>query len=238
MPRVNGQLLVNLSGTELCLMSETGTVASASGPVAVLGVLTRRFVIDTEQKRKICGVEFEPGGFSAFTSEHATYFCDKAIDASKIWGIGSGSLHSALAMTDDPHGHCKILEAFLNQQFIPDPFEDVVFQKLLNGMVSGRRIQDIQQELGLSQRKLHDLFDRRIGVRPKLFARILRLSSGLSVFQEQPSLADLAYESGYSDQSHLSREFRRLAGTSPGAHKPVVNEPNHGELGSDKTFKT
>ena len=68
---------------------------------------------------------------------------------------------------DDAHQHCKILESFLIERFIPRPKEDILLEQVLTGIRNGARIQDLQKELGLSQRKLHQLFDRRIGVRPK-----------------------------------------------------------------------
>jgi AraC-like DNA-binding protein len=38
------------------------------------------------------------------------------------------------------------------------------------------------------------------------------------------SLAWLAYDCGYADQSHLNREFRELAGTTPAAFAGAVTE--------------
>ena len=37
------------------------------------------------------------------------------------------------------------------------------------------------------------------------------------------NLAGLAYELGYADQSHLSREFKRYSGTTPGAFARGAN---------------
>jgi AraC-like DNA-binding protein len=41
------------------------------------------------------------------------------------------------------------------------------------------------------------------------------------------SLAALAFEAGYSDQSHMTREFRQLGGFMPGRRPslPVINIP-------------
>ncbi len=238
LPRIRPQLLVNLHKTKMSLMSEAGTVLSSAGPVALQGVLTRRFVIDAELKRKICGVEFEPGGLSVFTDREAVHFCDCVTDAREIWGSVSTELHASLSATVDAGRQCEILESFLIDHLVPRPEEDALLEQVLTGIQNDLRIQDIQKGLGLSQRKLHELFDRRIGVRPKLFARILRLSASLSGFEERSSLAGLAQENGYSDQAHCSREFRQLAGTSPGAHKPIARQPNHGEFRTDKMFKT
>lgn len=238
LPQVGGQLLVNLHGSTLQACDVFGTDFFTTGPVALHGVRTHRIVIETEQKRNICGVEFEPGGLTAFTKWSATRFCDRLIDAHKVWGSDSSSLLDALISARNAKEQCRILESHLADRLIRRPAEDALLKQWMTGMRTGTRIQDIQKELGLSQRKLHALFDRRIGIRPKLFARIARLSASMAGFEDKSSLVDLAYDHGYADQSHLTREFRRLAGTTPRTHRPIDGEPNHVRVGADKMFKT
>ncbi len=38
-------------------------------------------------------------------------------------------------------------------------------------------------------------------------------------------LADVAAEAGFSDQSHMTRTFKRLLGIAPGAYRRTVREP-------------
>ncbi|TIM81650.1 MAG: AraC family transcriptional regulator, partial [Mesorhizobium sp.] len=46
---------------------------------------------------------------------------------------------------------------------------------------------------------------------------ILRFQRFLNLARQsaEPRLVDLAFEAGYSDQAHLTREVRRLSGFSP-----------------------
>lgn len=238
LPQVGGQLLVNLHGSSLRACDVSGTISFKTGPVALHGVRTHRIVIETEQKTNICGVEFEAAGLTAFTKWNATAFCDSLIDAGDVWGSDSALLREALIPARDAREQCRTLEAFLADRLVRRTSEDALLKQWMAGLRSGMRIQDIQNELGLSQRKLHALFDRRIGIRPKLFARIARLSSSMAGLEQTPSLADLAYDHGYADQSHLTREFRSFAGSTPRTHQPIDGEPNHVEGGTDKMFKT
>jgi len=238
LPQVGGQLLVNLHGSTLHAFDASGALSFTTGPVAVHGVRTDRVVIESEQKRKICGVEFEPAGLTAFTTWNATRFCDRLIDAGDVWGHDAVVLREALISAGDERERCALLETFLADRLIDRSAEDMLLRRWMAGMRAGARIQDIQNELGLSQRKLHELFDRRIGIRPKLFDRIARLSSSMAGFDQTPSLADLAHDHGFSDQSHLTREFRRFAGTTPRNHHPIDGEPNHVRVRADKMFKT
>ena len=67
-------------------------------------------------------------------------------------------------------------------------------------------------------RALHRTVQARIGVSPKVFARMLRFGRVVRAIRagQTADLADLAVASGYYDQSHLNRDVREFAGTTPG----------------------
>jgi AraC-like DNA-binding protein len=77
----------------------------------------------------------------------------------------------------------------------------------------------IVQEVGWSHRHLIAQFRHELGVSPKVLARVLRFGSVVRALRagRTADLADLAVEAGYYDQSHLTRDVREFAGTTPGA---------------------
>jgi AraC-like DNA-binding protein len=79
-------------------------------------------------------------------------------------------------------------------------------------------IASIVQEVGWSQRHFTAQFKHEIGVSPKVFARMLRFGHVVRAIRagRTADLADLAVGSGYYDQSHLNRDVREFAGTTPG----------------------
>ncbi len=59
-------------------------------------------------------------------------------------------------------------------------------------------------------------FREQVGLTPKTAARVLRFRSLCRRLDAEPvRWAEIAYDCGYADQSHLIREFRKLAGTTP-----------------------
>lgn len=71
---------------------------------------------------------------------------------------------------------------------------------------------------GKSLRQFERDFRETVGVSPKLFARIQRFQRARVLLAHTSlSLADVAAELAYTDQSHMSHEFRRFAGSTPGA---------------------
>ncbi|MFC4455006.1 helix-turn-helix domain-containing protein [Deinococcus sonorensis] len=81
------------------------------------------------------------------------------------------------------------------------------------------RIGTLSEELGLSQRQLERQFLQEVGLNAKTLARLIRFEEAQNRLWLDPhrSLAALAYEVGFSDQAHLTREFQALAQVTPSA---------------------
>jgi len=71
--------------------------------------------------------------------------------------------------------------------------------------------------IGWSRRHLAERFRREAGLPPKTMARIIRFSRllGRAATTNPVRWDRLAAECGYYDQSHLNRDFREFAGTTP-----------------------
>ena len=77
-------------------------------------------------------------------------------------------------------------------------------------------IDALASRVGYSRRHLTAVFAQQIGLSPKTVARLLRFSAVCERMRLTPARwADIAAESGYCDQSHLNRDFRQFAGTTP-----------------------
>jgi len=72
-------------------------------------------------------------------------------------------------------------------------------------------------DTGLGARQLRRRFADAAGYGPKTLQRILRFQRFLALAQTRTNLARLAFEAGYADQAHLTRECTRLAGLPPAA---------------------
>ena len=71
--------------------------------------------------------------------------------------------------------------------------------------------------VGYSDRRLSTLFDAEIGLTPKTAARVIRFDRARRAVQTAApgGLGRIAAEHGYSDQSHLVRDFVAFTGRSP-----------------------
>lgn len=77
-------------------------------------------------------------------------------------------------------------------------------------------IRELADEIGWSERYFADRFRADIGLLPKAAARQIRFDHAHHcVVQSTTSLAELAAQCGYADQSHMTRDFSELAGAAP-----------------------
>ncbi len=82
------------------------------------------------------------------------------------------------------------------------------------------RVEPLMDETGWSRRRVTERFRRQLGVSPKAYARLLRFEHATSLLSRPAThrtLAGVAMEAGYYDQSHLTRDFVALAGMTPGS---------------------
>ncbi|OPX57140.1 AraC family transcriptional regulator [Oceanospirillum multiglobuliferum] len=95
---------------------------------------------------------------------------------------------------------------------IPNPLE-----KALECIKKDGAIGQLSESIELSQRQIERLFKLWLGMAPKHYQRILRIKKTISFLRlhKNVSLADTAQQFGFSDQAHMTREFRTIACITP-----------------------
>jgi AraC-like DNA-binding protein len=126
----------------------------------------------------------------------------EAVAAARNWPDAFGELRAALVgrMARGPR---------------PAPAVAWVWQQL-RATRGSARIDELVRQTGVSHRHLAARFREQVGMTPKAFARVLRFEHSLTLLRRGgPSLASVAAAAGYYDQSHLNRDFRAMAASSP-----------------------
>lgn len=90
---------------------------------------------------------------------------------------------------------------------------------LLDGHPDGRRIDAIVQASAVSSRHLRRLFQQHVGVGPSQYLRLSRFTKALQLMQTPLTLTEIAHEALYHDQAHFCRDFKEIAGLSPGQYR-------------------
>lgn len=77
-------------------------------------------------------------------------------------------------------------------------------------------LEALAQAVGLSSWSLLRLFKKQTGISPYLRQTQLRITHAKKALRQGHSLADTAAMCGFSDQSHMTKQFRRWMGVTPG----------------------
>ncbi|MCD8539670.1 MAG: helix-turn-helix domain-containing protein [Leadbetterella sp.] len=112
-----------------------------------------------------------------------------------------------------------LLDQMLLQRF--HKYESTVLECALRQILadpSALTIENLSQTLGISRRHLNRLFQTHFGVSVKKFCNIVAFRKAVTAkISENPhkSLTELAYEYGYADQAHLSKNIRAFTQKAP-----------------------
>lgn len=131
---------------------------------------------------------------------------------------------------EDARACLKLLEEALLARLVrPDACHAAVDFALQRFRVR-RRISDVVEETGLSQRRFIELFRRQVGLTPKMFCRVRRFQGVVCRLPLGKAIdwAGTAVDAGYSDQAHLIHDFRAISGISPGVWATLrTDQTNH-----------
>lgn len=76
-------------------------------------------------------------------------------------------------------------------------------------------LKEIAQVVGLSPSAALQAFRRSVGCTPHAYRTAVRLAAAKQMLRAKQPLSDVAAQTGFSDQSHMTRVFRRWTGLTP-----------------------
>lgn len=209
MPSPGGALIFDFNGL---IFNE-----AASLQIALVGFHTQSFTFRaTANNRDSFIVKFSAYGLSRFIS-NVPAFSDQVIDARSIFGSSIEDLHKMLANASVLE-RIALMDVFLmermNEAGVMEEYLFAITDKLLNNV--NIPFKEIRNEVPLGKRQLERRFRDLTGVNISTFRRICRFHKAKEQLPaDNTSLTVSAYDGGYYDQAHFSKDFRRIAGVSP-----------------------
>jgi len=177
-----------------------------------------------ERTGEYSGVRLRPGTAGAVIGWPADALPGGATALDAIWGAAARRLAEQLAEAPDGPGRRRLLEAALLRRLETiAQLDRLVIQAV--GLVDRprARVGELPASVSLGSRQLQRRFREQVGYGPKLLARVLRVQRFLERSERAAKarsavpLASLAWELGYADQAHLTRDCRELSGLTPRA---------------------
>jgi len=239
-------LFLNIAGNssgKLRLFSDGSSgIVFNSGPTLFLdslplpaafcyGQITKYKEISCQGTAQLVIIVFHPHGLNRLLHVPAFELNDKVIPFTDLFdGVGL-ALQSAIAAADRLTVKLDYIEAFFRKTASDHPSaDDPLVTTALDLIQRNKGVFTIRQLTGIigcNSRQLERKFNTAIGLSPKHYCSIVRTLAFVKSLQSatpKPNLTRSAYDSGYYDQAHLIREFRKITGLTP-SHYFKHSEP-------------
>lgn len=139
---------------------------------------------------------------------------NRSVALDQALGLAGRQLIERLGNAGNWGDRFDLLDEFLAQR-LPEArgISAVVSHVLANA--GERSVGALAAEMEVSRKRLLAEFRRDVGLGPKTVFRLHRFALAASLLRQRRDLAHVALDSGYCDQAHFNRDFRRFTGTTP-----------------------
>ncbi|MDQ4139648.1 MAG: helix-turn-helix domain-containing protein [Bacteroidota bacterium] len=165
-------------------------------------------------------VIFYPGALYHFIQMPLTEITDGNIDAESVFSKEMRLVNERLNSTDNLEGMVLMVEDFLLRMISKSKSTcnsmDAIARILMH-QPDKFSLDFLADQSCLSTRQFQRRFKERVGVSPKLFARLSRFDKAFRLKYYKPNLdwLQIAIETGYHDYQHLVKDFTEFADVLP-----------------------
>jgi AraC-like DNA-binding protein len=162
---------------------------------------------------------FQPAALNLLFGLPAIEITNADHEAAGVLGCSIVDLRQRLGNCDTFPERVQIAEEFVIRRSSTVPPVDGIesaADAILRTHGTGR-IDSLARDAGSSIRNLQRSFQQRVGVSPKLYARIVRFEAALraKALSQHLSWTTLAHQFGYHDQMHMIHDFQQLSAETP-----------------------
>lgn len=189
-------------------------------PAAITcGQLTRPLVLQSSSDAGMIGIRFQPCGMAPFISSPMKCLTDARVPASELFVEIDRLADDVMDSSNDKQRVAACVRFLMSS--LDAGRDDITVRHALDRIVRSRgniSVEALATLTGKSRRSLELAFQKAVGTSPKMYCRITRFRHLYDLVSDLGPNADwvqTALDSGFFDQSHLIRDFRRFAGESP-----------------------
>lgn len=188
----------------------------------VTGVPSRRFSRELEGEGRVFGIKFRPAAFQPLFGRPMHLLRDRVSPVEAVLGDRPEAALAALVLGAELDEIVIEAERWLTRVLPPLPASIRETRDLVERMAHDHaivRVEDAAAVQGIDVRTLERRFRHDVGASPKWVVRRYRLHEAAERLRRPrpPSLAALAADLGYFDQSHFARDFKAVVGRTPKA---------------------
>jgi AraC-like DNA-binding protein len=187
----------------------------------VYGQTVKPIVLNTHQHFEMIVMILQPHVLKPLFGFSAKEVTNNCLDLKLVPASSRLNLTEQLCNASNTEAQAAILINFLSyliQKNNVEPENDLQYaaNKIMDGKGS-TSLKYLQAKLNVSERTFERKFEQHVGVSAKMLSTIAQFQASLRQLKnnQYAKLSDIAYDNGYSDQSHFIRSFKKFTGFSP-----------------------
>ncbi len=200
----------------------------------ITGQATKSYQLQLSGKIGMVGIVFRPAALNTLFGLPMYEFSDERICLMDVLGKDLEMWQNKIEEASSLNKRIALLVQFLNHRFLRKNIELDRTDYAANLIVEQRGVVNINvlmSELYVCRRQFERKFLQKVGVSPKYYARIRRISVLCNALAQKDWLItdwqDYVYQFGYYDQSHFIKEFTEFTGKSPSSYVKKNTELAH-----------
>ena len=187
--------------------------------VWISGMHKNYLSISAHQDSEMLVIQCKAHGAYPFIKKPIDSLNNKVIAAQEVFGAAILELRNQILNTTTSSEKFKLVEKWLLKQVDQTKSAPKEIVSILEEIKS-KPISENKEIIACypnSQKHLINQFKKYLGLTPKVFHRIYRFNEILKQLQNKQQIVwtHIAYEFGYSDQSHFIKEFKEFSGFNP-----------------------
>ena len=196
------------------------------------GQLTTNYRLHLSGTIAMVGIVFKPAVFGSIFRIPMVELTNKRISLEAVFGSEIEFITEQIAEATCPAAKIAVLQNFLIRKITSQSFSldiidnavDIILEK--KGIIA---VKDLVTQLGVNRRQFERKFIQKVGLSPKYYSRLKRLSyiCSLLINHRNPDWQEVIYAGGFYDQSHFIKDFVEFIQQNPSLyykqHQELIN---------------
>lgn len=207
LPDCCADIIINLADA---VRSTGGGVSLENEKSYLVGTMTSSTRTVLSANVHLIGIRFKAGGFLMF-NDNRIPLCEVT---DRTFEQQYPALIDLILRSKAPVAD---LDRYFLKRLLPYPPQIMPVINYLELMKGQVKVSTLSSTYAMSERKMERLFKQHVGVSARQLGNLFRFRNVLSQLQNGTvnSLQQLAFDSGYYDQAHLTNEMKRYTGLTP-----------------------
>ena len=144
----------------------------------------------------------------------------------------TNALRTQLAYTKSTNAKVEVLDNLLIHELTDHKKECDIILYSTDYIISNHGVETLSEllkKLNVNERTFQRIFKKYVGITASQYRRICQFENSFTQLraQEFGSLSDIAYDTGFADQSHFIRSFKEFTATTPREYLLSGLKPNN-----------